>query len=53
MADEPQIPLFTDAAPVAIALGDAPSNASPDLRPIAAVDFTRDAAEPIEPRRSI
>jgi hypothetical protein len=53
MADEPEIPLFTDVPPVAIALGDSPTNAVPDLRPIAATDFTGDFAEPLEPRRSI
>ena len=53
MADEPEIPLFTAAAPVAIALGQTPTNASPDVRPIAAVDFTGDAAEALEPRLSI
>jgi len=53
MADEAEIPLFTDAPPVTIALGGAASNASPDLRSIAAVDFTSDAAEALEPRRSI
>ena len=53
MADEPEIPLFTDVPPVAIALDDAASNAAPDMRLIAAVDFTSDAAEALEPRRSI
>ena len=53
MADEPEIPLFTDVPPVAIALGDSPTSAAPELRPIAAVDFTSDAAEALEPRRSI
>ena len=53
MADEPEIPLFTDVPPVAIALGDAALNVAPDLRPITAVDFTSDAAEALEPRRSI
>ena len=53
MADEPEIPLFTDAAPVAIALDASASNAAPDVRPIAATDFTSDAAEALEPRRSI
>lgn len=53
MADEPEIPLFTDAVPVAIALGDSPTNAAPELRPIAAVDFTSDAAEPLAPRLTI
>ena len=53
MADESEIPLFTDVPPVAIALGGAASNAAPELRPIAATDFTSDAAESLEPRRSI
>ena len=53
MADEPEIPLFTDVPPVAIALGDAPTNAAPDVRPIAAVDFTSDSAESLAPRRTI
>jgi hypothetical protein len=53
MADEPEIPLFTDTEPVAIALGESPTNAAPDLCPIAATEFTGDAAEALEPRRSI
>jgi hypothetical protein len=53
VSDEPEIPLFTDVPPVVIALGQTPSNAAPELRPIAAVDFTSDAAEPLEPRRTI
>jgi hypothetical protein len=53
LSDDAEIPLFTDVPPVAIALGGAASNASPDLRSIAAVDFTNDAAEALEPRRSI
>lgn len=53
MADDAEIPLFTDAAPVAIALGDSPTNAVPELRPIASTDFTGDSAESLEPRRSI
>ena len=53
MADEPEIPLFTDVPPVAIALDGAASNASPDVRVIPATDFTSDAAEPLEPRRTI
>ena len=53
MSDEPEIPLFTNAVPVAIALDASASNAAPELRPIAAVDFTSDAAEALEPRRSI
>ena len=53
MADEAEIPLFTDVPPVAIALGQTSTNAAPELRPIAAVDFTSDAAETLEPRRSI
>jgi hypothetical protein len=53
MANNAEIPLFNDAAPVAIALGGAASNAVPELRPIASTDFTGDAAEALEPRRSI
>ena len=53
MADEPEIPLFTDVPPVAIALGASASNAAPEVRPIAATDFTGDVAEALEPRRSI
>ncbi len=53
MSDDAEIPLFTDVQPVAIALGDPPTNAVPDMRPIVAVGFTSDAAEALEPRRSI
>ena len=53
MADEPEIPLFTDVPPVAIALGGTASNVAPDLRVITATDFTGDAAEALELRRSI
>jgi hypothetical protein len=53
MADDAEIPLFTDASPVAIVLDDAPTNVAPDLRVITATDFTSDAAEALEPRRSI
>jgi len=53
MADDAEIPLFTDSAPVAIALGTTPTNDAPELRPIDAVEFTNDAAESLEPRRSI
>jgi hypothetical protein len=53
VSDDAEIPLFTDAAPVAIALGGSSTNDAPELRPIAAVDFTNDDAEALEPRRSI
>jgi hypothetical protein len=53
MADDAEIPLFTDAAPVAIAMGGSPTNASPEVRLFDAVEFTNDAAEALEPRRSI
>jgi hypothetical protein len=53
MADEAEIPLFTDVPPVAIALGSTPTNDAPELHPIAAVEFTNDDAESLEPRRSI
>lgn len=53
MADDAEIPFFTDVAPVAIALGSSSTNEAPEVRPIAAVEFTNDDAEPLEPRRSI
>jgi hypothetical protein len=53
MADDVEIPLFSDVAPDAIALGSSPTNDAPELHTIDAVDFTSDDAEVLEPRRSI
>ena len=53
MSDDAEIPLFTDVLPVAIALGSSPTNDAPEVRLLAAVDFTSDGAEALEPRRSI
>jgi len=53
MSDDAEIPLFTDVPPDAIALGSSLTNDAPDVRPLAAVDFTSDDAEVLEPRRSI